>query len=649
MSAPVNDLTTAPVGRLVRRLAIPASVGFFFNTMYNVVDTFWAGRLSTDALAALSLSFPVFFVLISLGSGFSTGATALMGDALGRGDRRTAARIASQGLITGGLVTLFVMGVGYATVPWLFRLLGATGVYLEICLEYMHVILAGSGLVLTFYMLNGILNAQGDTRSFRDYLMGATLLNLALDPWFMYGGFGLPAMGVRGIALATLVAQGGGVLFLAWRARRTGLLFRSEGARWRPDSSVLRDIVGQGVPASGNMMTVALGIFVITWFLSDFGQAAVAAYGVATRIEQIALMPTIGLNVAVLTLAAQNGGAGRFDRVRETMRTSLTYGAVAMALGSALIFLGAEPLMRAFTDDPVVVGIGAPYLRLAAFIEFAYVILFVNTAALQGLKKPAFALWIGLYRQIAAPFILFWLAAKVFHLGLFGIWWGIFGITWSAALVAMWWARRMTAQLERGMLRSLGAAAAMLAAGLLVAGTATAAPWWPSSPGATFTYLDRTVVLTGTPTAFSRIVARATDTFAEDYAVDKNGDVVTHGWQNEAGTLFEFYDPPLVWLDLPLAVGRSWSSETNITHPEHGGDHVVEGMVTGADIVIAPAGSFEVMMVEWTFTPVHATHAPWTLVHVVHRQLGPVDGLVSWTGIVDERATAWGDLKAAWR
>jgi len=448
MSTPATDLTTAPVGQLVRRLAIPASVGFFFNTMYNVVDTFWAGRLSTDALAALSLSFPVFFVLISLGSGFSTGATALIGDALGRDDRRAAACIASQGLILGVLVALFVMGVGYATVPWLFRLLGANDTYLAICLEYMYVILAGSGLVLTFYMLNGILNSQGDTRTFRDYLIGATLLNLALDPWFMFGGFGLPAMGVRGIALATLIAQGGGIFFLGWRARRTGLLFRSEGARWYPQPQVLRDIVGQGVPASGNMMSVALGIFIITWFLSDFGQAAVAAYGVATRIEQIVLLPTIGLNVAALTLAAQNGGAGRFDRVRATVRTCLAYGAVAMALGSTLLFLGAEPLMRAFSDDPVVVGIGAPYLRIAAFIEFAYVILFVNTAALQGLKKPSFALWIGLYRQILAPFAVFWLAAQVFDLGLFGIWWGVLGINWTAALVAVWWARRMTGQVE---------------------------------------------------------------------------------------------------------------------------------------------------------------------------------------------------------
>jgi putative MATE family efflux protein len=443
-----GDLTTAPIGELVRRLAIPASVGFFFNTMYNVVDTFYAGRFSTDALAALSLSFPVFFVLIAMGSGFSTGATALIGQALGAGDRREAALIGVQGVVMGWLVTGVIMVTGYLASPSLFRLLGASDEYLAICLEYIRVILAGTPVVLTFYMFNGILQAQGDTRSFRDYLIVATIVNIGLDPWFMYGGLGVPAMGVGGIALATVIAQSGGVVFLGWRARRTGLLFRSEGAQWRPHWTTLRAIAGQGIPASLNMMSVALGIFIITYFLSKFGQDTVAAYGAATRIEQIVLLPAIGLNVAALTLAAQNGGAGRFDRVRSAIRTALTYGAIVMVFGTALIYFGARPLMSLFTDDVAVIDIGAPYLRIAAFVQFAYVALFINTSALQGLKMPGFALWIGLFRQILAPAAIFYLMTEVWDVGLFGIWWGIFAITWAAAFIAIVFAQRRVKMLE---------------------------------------------------------------------------------------------------------------------------------------------------------------------------------------------------------
>lgn len=448
MKPPANDLTTAPIGPLVRRLAIPASVGFFFNTMYNVVDTFYAGRLSTDALAALSLSFPVFFILIAMGSGFSTGATALIGHALGSGNRREAALLAAQGVVIGALATVVVMVTGYLAAPSLFRLLGATDQYLDISLEYIRVILMGTPMVFTFYMFNGILNAQGDTRSFRDYLLIAAIVNVGLDPWFMYGGLGVPAMGVGGIALATVLMQLGGMVFLGWRARKTGLLMRSEGARWRPHWATLRAIAGQGIPASLNMMTVAVGVFIITYFLSEFGQNAVAAYGAATRIEQIVLLPAIGLNVAALTLAAQNGGAGRFDRVRSAVRTALAYGAVIMVVGTAFIFFGARPLMELFSDDPAVVDIGVPYLRIAAFIEFAYVALFINTAALQGLKMPSFALWMGLFRQIVLPVSLFWLATRVWNLGLLGIWWSIFGIAWAAAVVAIVFAQWQVRRLE---------------------------------------------------------------------------------------------------------------------------------------------------------------------------------------------------------
>jgi len=443
-----NDLTTAPIAGLIRRLAIPVSIGFFFNTMYNVVDTYYAGEYSTAALAALSFSFPVFFILIAMGSGFSTGATALIGQALGRGDRAEAALTGAQGVILGGLLTAFIMIVGYLSAPALFRVIGAEGEALRLAVEYIRVILGGTAFVLTFYMFNGILNATGETRPFRDYLMAATVVNVGLDAWFMYGGFGLPAMGVAGIALATVVAQSGGVLYLGWRARQTGLLFRSEGARWRPHWPTLRAIAGQGIPASLNMMSVALGIFIITRFLSDFGEQTVAAYGAATRIEQIVLLPAIGLNVAALTLSAQNGGAGRYERVRSAIRTCLTYGGMIMVLGTALVFFGSRWLMDVFTDDAEVIAIGAHYLRIAAFIQYAYVVLFINTSALQGLKLPSFALWIGLYRQIVAPIALFWLTTRVWGFGVDGIWWTIFGITWFAAVIAVLFAQRRVGKLE---------------------------------------------------------------------------------------------------------------------------------------------------------------------------------------------------------
>ncbi len=449
MSTVQNDLTTAPVAELVRRLTIPASLGFFFNTMYNVVDTYFAGQLSTTALAALSLSFPVFFMLLSLGIGFSSGSGALIGNALGTGDRTKASTYASQGLIMSSLLTLVVVSLGFLSVKSLFQFLGAEGQYLKICTDYMYVILAGAGFPLAGYMFNAILNAQGDMKSYRNFLIGATLLNIGLDPWFMFGGFGVPAMGIKGLALATLVAQFLGLLYMGARARQTKLLYRSEGAIWRPQKAVLKEIWAQGMPASLNMMTVALGIFIITWFLSRFSENAVAAYGVATRIEQIVLMPAIGLNAATMSLVAQNGGARLFGRVYAIVRSALTYGAMATALGGVVLWFGGEFLMKLFTKDANVVSIGAHYLQIAAFIQYAYILLFVNTSALQGMKKPAFSLWIGLYRQLVAPALAFWFTTEVLKWGVDGVWWSVFGVTWSAAVISVWWAHRLIKQLER--------------------------------------------------------------------------------------------------------------------------------------------------------------------------------------------------------
>jgi Na+-driven multidrug efflux pump len=185
-----------------------------------------------------------------------------------------------------------------------------------------------------------------------------------------------------------------------------------------------------------------VGIFVITWFVKHFGKQAVAASGIATRIEQLVLMPVIGLNSAVLSLVAQNHGAGLPHRVREAWATNLKYGASLMLLGGALLWIIREPAMRLFTQDAAVISHGGNYLSIAAFTLAAYPILFVTVFTMQGLKRPTYGLWMGLYRQVAAPFIVFHTLAFTLGLGLWGVWWGIGIVTWSAAFFALWWGWR---------------------------------------------------------------------------------------------------------------------------------------------------------------------------------------------------------------
>ena len=437
-----EDLTRGSLARHIRRIAVPASIGYFFNTMYNAVDTYFAGILSTEALAALSISFPVFFILIAMGTGLGTGSTALIANALGEGDREKAMAYTAQSLTFALLTGFFLTLTGLIASPFLFRALGAEGSYLDTALRYMDVIIYGSVFFMIAYVVNSSLNAQGDTASFRNFLIAGFFLNILLDPWFMFGGFGFPALGIAGVAWATVVIQMGGCVYLFYRAIRSGLLCRQCLAMLSPQFGYFADIFRQGFPASLNMMTVAIGAFVITYYVSAFGKEAVAAYGTALRIEQIALLPVIGLNMATLALVGQNNGARLMDRVRETLATSLKYGLLVMAVGALMVFIAADPMMRLFTADGAVIRSGVTYLRIAAFISWAYIILYTSVSALQGMKRPFFAVYIGLARQVIVPVAVFSLM-QYLGVGLLGIWWGIFGITWAAALVALFYTGRV--------------------------------------------------------------------------------------------------------------------------------------------------------------------------------------------------------------
>lgn len=444
-----SDLTSAPVAELVRRLAIPAGTGFFFNTMFNVVDTWYGGRLSTTSLAAMSLSFPVFFIILAIGSGVSSGATTLVGNALGRKQSREAHTYVIQSLSFTLIHALLLMAAGLALAPAIFRMMGARGDYLSQALSYMNVIFAGSPFFLLNFVMNAIHNSHGNTKPYRNFLICGFFLNLVLDPWFMYGGLGLPAFGLAGIALATILIQCLGNFYLFSRLSKSGILtslqLKELIPRWKP----FRELFRQGYPSALNMMTVSIGIFVITWYVGRFGESAVAAYGIGTRIEQIALLPIMGLNISTLALTAQNFGAGRIDRIRETLRVSLRYGFAIALTGTLASLMFSSELMGLFTADSAVAAIGSGFLSIEAFVFPAYVLLYISISAMQGIKLPGFGLLIGLYRQIAGPVLVFHLLSVVLGLGLAGIWWGILAVTWSAALIVVVYVSHTLAKLEK--------------------------------------------------------------------------------------------------------------------------------------------------------------------------------------------------------
>lgn len=369
------------------------------------------------------------------------GTTALISNALGRGDREEAAEFAGQALVLGIVGGIVVMFLGWWCAPTLFRWLGAEAEYLDLFLSYMNTIFAGSLFFMLTSVLNAPLLARGDTVTQRNAMVGAFFANLALDPWFIYGGFGLPPMGLGGVALATVLTHAMSMLYILHRLHRAGQLRFLHFRYLSPRLHYQLQLLQQGFPASLNMLTIAVGIFVVTWFVSGFGTVAVAAFGIACRIDQMAVLPALGLNTAALTLAGQNLGAGRFDRIRKTHRTCLRYGAWICGVGGLLVLGLARPLMLPFSRDPEVLAVGVVYLRIAAVAFYAYATLFITTSLLQGLKRPMFAVYIGIYRQILVAIPIYYWMSKTW--GLPGLWWGLFLVNGSAALITLLYTRRV--------------------------------------------------------------------------------------------------------------------------------------------------------------------------------------------------------------
>lgn len=434
----IDDYTKGNLKKQLLTMAIPVSVGLFFNTMFNVVDTFYAGKLSTASLAGMSLSFSVFFMLIAIVSGVSTGLSALLSIASGKKDEAEIKVLTVNGIFLTLLISFIISVLGFFVSPMLLHVLGARGETLNQGTYYVKAIYAGAIFFGLNSALNALLSSRGVTKPYRNFLVFGFFLNLILDPLLIFGPFGLPRLGTLGVALATVIVQIIGNVYLFIKCKKVLNISMAIFSKKYFHLKTQYDILAQGIPASLNMLTIALGVFVINFFIYKHGDdAAIAGYGVAMRIEQLALLPAIGLNTAALTIAGQNYGAKNYDRIKETYKEGLKVGMLIMTVGMVLIFPLASFLIGIFNKDPKVVFEGARYLRIE-FIAFnAYIILNIGLSILQAIKKPHYAIWIGVYRQLIMPFILFNLFGTILGWGLIGIWWGIVTTTWTGAIACL--------------------------------------------------------------------------------------------------------------------------------------------------------------------------------------------------------------------
>ena len=406
-------LTKDPIWELLRKVTIPASVGSLFQTFYNLVDTWFAGRISAEAIGAIAKSFPIYFVIIAVGVGIGAATNSCIGNLLGAKKINKASLFIAQSVIFSLVTSIVVTLFGLNASDFLLSVMGSDAAGIALTREYLDIIFYGTFIVMIQISLNGALNAQGDTKSYRNVLIFSFFLNIFLNPLFIWGYGIVPAYGIGGLAIATVIAQSIGTIYLAYKINSCKLRKYLSIKCFIPKFNLLKELFAQAMPIMISMLFIGVGIFNILYFIGQFGDLATAGYGAALRVEQVFLLPVIGLNTAVLSIGGQNFGAKNYNRIRELYTKALFFGSSFMAVAGVVLFFGAEFFVSQFTDNVEAIYHGAIYLKVAALIAPIYPVFFITTAVFQALKKPIYSLYLSVLRLTAFPFLSLWYVINI--------------------------------------------------------------------------------------------------------------------------------------------------------------------------------------------------------------------------------------------
>ena len=434
-------------------LAWPIVVIQLLQVAYNLADTFWLGRLSANAVGALSLAFPLIFLMISVGGGFTTAGSILVAQYTGADSERSAGLVAGQTLWFVTALATVLGVVGFLSTDALLGVLPAgpeTAEYvIPLAADYMRIFFLGQPFLFGFFVFSSLMRGYGNTRTPMRVMAISVALNVVLDPLLIFGWSVFPAMGIEGAAIATIVSRGVATVMGVY------ILFFSQAgpevtvADLSPDFGLVRKIVRIGVPSATEMSMSALAMLTLTAMVVSFTPPVVAAYGLGNRLVSLVFLPAMGLGRATNTMVGQNLGAKQYDRAQRAVKLAAWTAAGILFVVAIVAALLPEPIvavfMRGDTADALeTVALGAEYLRIRS-VEFVFIgVLQVVLGAFRGSGKTTtamalsmLALWIG---RVPTVYVL----AFVLDLGPTGIWIGMALGNVLGAIAAVGWFMRGT-------------------------------------------------------------------------------------------------------------------------------------------------------------------------------------------------------------
>ncbi|TDX30928.1 putative MATE family efflux protein [Modicisalibacter xianhensis] len=409
---PVNDLLTGPIALTLFRKSLPVIGGMVAMMLFNLVDAWFVSRLGTTQLAAVSFTFPVSFAAISLAIGLGIGTSAVVGRRLGRGEVETVRRRATDAFLLSLLVGVAVTVVGLATLTPLFTALGADPTLMPHIHAYMGVWYFGAAFVIAPRVLNSVLRAQGNTLVPGLMMGGAALLNALLDPLLIFGLGPISGLGVSGAALATVISWGAMTLGLfAQRDLRAlidwqGLSLPALMASWGELGKI-------ALPAAITSVFTPVAMALVTRIVADYGHAAVAAFGVGTRIDAIAQIVVLALSMTLSPFISQNQGADQPERVKRAIRGCFAFVLVWQLLIWGVLQGLAPWLTQSYAQTPDVGKVLRTFLWLVPLGLGAQGIVILTNSSFNALHRPRRALLLSVIRLFVLYVPLAWLGGHL--------------------------------------------------------------------------------------------------------------------------------------------------------------------------------------------------------------------------------------------
>ncbi len=414
-------LTEGIVSLQLLRLSLPMVWGVFSVLAFSLADTYFVAQLGTNELAAMSFTFPVVTVLGSIAMGLATGTSSVIARVIGQGKRALVQKLTTDSLLLSLLIVGILASIGLVTISPLFATLGAEPHLLPLIGDYMNIWYLGMVFLIVPMVGNSAIRASGNTVVPSLIMTWAAAVNILVDPLLIFGWGPLPALGLQGAALATVISRASTLVaslaFLHFHERL--LLFSLTS----PKAMVTnwRSLLSVGLPAAATNLISPLAVSFVTSLMARYGAEAVAGFGLASRLEALALIAPLALSASIGPFVGQNWGAQQYGRVKRAVKVSFWFclswgGLVAVLLGTGATTIGAW-----FDSDPDVVASATIYLTLVPISYGALGIVFTASSAFNALGKPLPALGMSLSRLLLLYVPLAYLGSQLFGIsGIFG-------------------------------------------------------------------------------------------------------------------------------------------------------------------------------------------------------------------------------------